>query len=145
MTTIVRGGVTYNIIDLAPGGLSEDDVAAMIDKAQSQPTVARMNADLAASSNPSDRVVTITIDNPLRAGNPGSDVDKDTLVMDIDSRQMAKGDYYKVAGTGNGAYPGDAAQISADQIFVHELAHIHDARINGRNLNDPNQAAQSER
>ena len=143
-TEITRGGVTFNITDSDEGGLTEAQIASIIDNASRQPSVARMLDDLAASSDPDDKVVNITIDDPDKADNFGANVHPVTQVMDIDSRQMANGDLYKVAGTGNGNYPGDGAQIIADQIFVHELAHIHDARINGRDLTSSAGKAESE-
>ncbi|HDS1725586.1 TPA: hypothetical protein QEM58_004193, partial [Pseudomonas putida] len=129
-----ENGVTYKVKDHSSNsGVSAADVQQVIKNSQSQSTMTSMSGDLAASGNADDKVVIIEIDKTGQASGTFLPVGESSYRINILSEQVTDGPlgFYKPVGSN------DAVRTPLDYLVIHEIAHLHDYRINGRTPGDP--------
>ena len=135
--TVVIKGVTYEITDHSSGsGLSAADVERIVTNTSQEVTVSNMAADLANSATTAHRTVVIEIDKPGQTETKTIDLGGGVYGINIDSDGSKEIAGYGYKKKDSGFYD-NPAQTTADQQYVHELAHLHDYRINGAVPGDP--------
>jgi Ca2+-binding RTX toxin-like protein len=131
-------GITYEIYDINTGsGLTAAQMQQIIQNAHTQASYKNMSDKMAASLDIDDRTVRVVLDDPGYAGLSQTDfVDRlnptsSGIFIHLSSEQYVDGKIYKIKDSGS---PGNPAQNTVDQGFVHEFAHVFDYRINHTNI-----------
>lgn len=128
-------GLTYNIFDDGPNGLTAAQARQIIENMHTNHVYQTIAQEMAASSNSDHHTIRVYLD---LAGQTESGLylnSIDGYRINLAQAQLDQGQVYKIKDSGL-MWSGDAAQYTADQIFIHEFAHLHNRYINGVSTND---------